>query len=131
LSVSFDGSGGGIDSDNRICGGGKARNWDFKSNGDNVGIVNNVVGFVLGDTSWESGTIDWDEVDEIEDLSNVDGEWFTSLANEDFSGGCASGEINVVDVLFGVVVIIREGLGSSIIKRLLEEVGGGSRNGGS
>jgi len=109
-----------------------ASDWDLKSNGDNVGIVHNVVGFVLSDTSWESaGTINWDEVDEIEDFSNVNGEWFTSLSDEDFSCSGASGKINVVDVLSGVIVIIREGLGSSIIKWLLKEVSGGSRNGGS
>jgi len=108
-----------------------ASDWDLKGNGDDVGIVHNVVGGILSDTSWESaGTIDWDEVNEIEDLSNVDGEWFTSLSDEDLSGGGASGKINVVDVLSRVVVITGEGLGSSIIKRLLEEVGGGSRNSG-
>jgi len=106
--------------------------WDFESNGDDVGVVNNIVGGVLGDASWESAsTINWNEVDEIEDLSDVDGERFSSLTNKDFSGGGTSGKVNVVEILFGVVVIAWECLGSSIIKRLLEVVGGGSRNGGS
>jgi len=75
LSVSSDGSGGGIDSNDGLRSVDlDASDWDLKSNGDDVGIVHNVVGGVLSDASREHSSIDGDEVDEIEDLSNVNGE---------------------------------------------------------
>jgi len=86
----------------------------------------------LSDTSWESrGSVNGNEVDEIEDFSDVNDEWLSSLSNKDSSGGGASGEVNVIFVLISIGGVVREGLGSGIIEGFLEEVGGGSRDGSS
>jgi len=131
LSVSSDGSGGSIESNHwgrRV--GSDTGDWHFKSNGDDVGVVDNIVSGVLSDSSREDSAINGNKVDKIEDFSDIDGEGFSSLANKDFSSGSTSGKINVVDILARVVVIVGEGLGSGIIKWLLEVVCGGSRNSG-
>jgi len=131
LTVSTDRARCGPDSDDGVARGGEARNWDFESGRDDIRVVDDVVGGILGDAAWESGsTVDGDEVDEIEDLSNVDGERLASLSDKDFSGGGAVREVNRVDILGSVVVIVGECLGSSIVERLLEEVVGRSRDGG-
>jgi len=63
----------------QTCGG------NFQNNGSNVGSSENVVGNVLIDSSGEGGSVDGDEVDQIKDFAEIDGEALLSLSNEDLS----------------------------------------------
>jgi len=128
LSVSSDGSRSCINSD-YIRSSDNARDGEFENGGNDVGEVDDVVCSVLGDTTGESrSAINRDEVDEIEDLADVDGERFSSLSNKDFSRSGTARNIDVVDILGGIVVIVGECLVSCIIPWLDKVSGGGSRD---
>jgi len=133
LSVVDEFAGGGPDADSAIVAP-VARAGKLEGNrGDRVLSERVVVGGLL-DGSGESG--DGDEVDQIEDLTEIDVEGLRSLTYEHSALGRgtlgALGDVDVVDELLRVLfVAVGEGLGAGVIERLHEVAVGGARMGDS
>jgi len=75
LSVSQNGSGGSPRANDAISTSGDASGWDLEDEGHNVEPSDDIVGLVVGDSSWEAGrssAINRDEVNEIKNLSKID-----------------------------------------------------------
>jgi len=123
LLVSSDISGSCVGSNNLVSISSEAIGGHLKNEGNNVQPSQDVVGRIIDNASREwirSSTIDGDEVDQIEDFSDVDRERISSLSDEDSTIVLASWNVRIVDILSCVGGVGGEGLGSSIIPRLLE-----------
>jgi len=123
LSVSGDGSSGSPRSNDTVSSSSETSGWDFENEGNNVEPSDDIVGLVVGDASGEAGwssTINWDEVDQIKNLSKVDGERFSALADEHTSSSGTPGNRNGVVILSSICSVVGLSLVSREIPRLLE-----------
>jgi len=110
------GGGSGPNSNNTISGSNNTGNWNFKSNDTDVGDSQNVVGIVLCNASREDGSINGNEIDQIEDLSEIDDEGFSTLSNENLSRARASWNGNGINELIRIILIVGNGFVSSIVE---------------
>jgi len=105
-------------SNNSVSGSDQTSSGNFQSDCSDVGSSEDIVAVVLVDSSREGGSVDGDEVHQIEDFAKIDGEAVSSLSDEDLSRSSrASWEGHGENELVRVILIRpRDGLVSCIVK---------------
>jgi len=113
-----EGFSGSPHANNSVSGSDQTSGGNFQHNGSNVGSSENVVGCVLGDSVREGGSVDGDEVDQIEDFSKIYGEGLSSLSDKDLSISCRASWEDQWENEFVRVILIRprDGLVSCVVE---------------
>ena len=104
-----------------LIGGGQAVGRNLQGKSSDVLVGEGVVVGRLGDGAGESR--DWDEVDQIENTSQVHREAVSTLAEENLTNrraGTTEGNVDVVDVLIRVGLVIGESFFTSVVEGLVE-----------